>query len=1172
MFRAGAGPAQEQTLRSMDASGGNRLAQWRAAPLLVLVALMAMLILLILGRAEPGAVAVARERTAPPAPTAPAAPPLPTPPRAEEPLQALARAEVALKVERYREAVVLFERVLAAQPTHARALLGLMAAYRGQGDLDKANTCCERLEKHYPNDLLIGKRVAAFYLETKQAARARRAYDRLLETYPRNPDLLRGATAAALGDGKPAEALRHCRRLVEMYPDDETLRRRLVEIALKAKAFPLAAQHLQMLADRHPDDADLKLRLAAAYAQAGRPEEADRIVRRLPAQALTDTEAIARLAEIDVRLGRLDNAINKYEVLSRLSKDPRFKKRQRELLEKKLKKTPDDDNILQRLVRLSVQLEDHAAAAEYSATRSLHARLSQDDMLQWARSLRLAGDAKGALAVAQSAIETFPGEAALIEELALDCLAAGRYDQAVQHYEALVRKQPQNTAWSRAHAEALLLAKRYDAAYKALTQLHWAQPKDGRIRLLLARSARELHKYDEARRLYAQALEQSPHDPALRRRLAEAAALSERPEEAETHYQWLIAKGHATPDLLRDYGRLLINLGKSKEAAAAFQKILEKNPRDTGALEGLVDARMWGRDFDDALEALRRRIALAPAEPRLLEQEADLEMFAGRPDRAARRYAALLAKAPENAVLRGKYADALLGAGQAAKAAEEYRFLLKVRPDDAALKRKLAVAERAAPEVVAEKAPTPAPVEPSPHVKPPAQPTPPPPLGRIRGYRIPQVVTDRKKYRSLPKQAVTRPPDTVRAPVGPPPKPPLGAAPGTPPRGAGVPPPAKAPTPEEGPRAEEPSPLARRIESKLAPLDTEARRPLGGQIRTEVEQARPQAERARGLRAQGIVLRRYYGPEAVYTHTTRYSSLESFDYDILSLRVPIHNQLDIAAILERRGYELDLGGGTDLNERVNLVTLRGKLVLDPPVPDTEVDGSHADGLGLAAGVGWDPRPDLQVRLEGSAFQLWDENALAVRYDGYFHELRGTVRYEVTERLAMTLGAASTWYYLGADAPSGSGYAGRSSEALARLDYTFWERKDQITGGAFMDPYVLDDDAIVQGLRGYATFVRRYYHMKHDDVPIIPKSQDYRLGLTYSHSFNPHWGFRVEGFVGGDSKRDFGFGDLYGYNLRLMFVPNDRLRAWVGYGFVSESTTGVGGGETHIPEFGVNINF
>jgi tetratricopeptide (TPR) repeat protein len=421
--------------------------------------------------------------------------------------------------------------------------------------------------------------------------------------------------------GQPAAAAAECTRVLELLPGHPAA---LYERAFDQRALrqlDLARQDLEALLGAHPEDAGAWLQLAAVRHAAGDLRGAVQAFDRCLALDPEQVEALANRAM--VRLQLEDQAGAEADVEATLRLAPRNVQAlslkaelalEREDVEgaiaaytRAIDAVPDDAHLRARRAAARLDAGD-VTGARVDAERALAldpasdrarrvlARLddpaetrAQDDLRARYRTLREAGDRRGALAVLREVARAAPDDLDVVEDLATLALDVGQVDVARPAAERLVRDADarRRGVGHRVRARLLLGAKQLDAA-AAEAALALAAVPDDAPALDLAGLVRYF---------------QGDYEAAV---AAHSRAVTLAPRSATFVYNrgTSYIAGHQA-------GRA----GWRDLARADFERALELDPELAGAWGNLGMLRAEVGDVDGAIAAFERCLALAPDHP-----------------------------------------------------------------------------------------------------------------------------------------------------------------------------------------------------------------------------------------------------------------------------------------------------------------------------------------------------------------------------------------------------------------------------------------------------------------------------------------------------------------------------------------------------------------------------
>jgi tetratricopeptide (TPR) repeat protein len=235
--------------------------------------------------------------------------------------------EVYLFQQRYPEAIELLESALEGQPQANRLYYSLALAYRGAGDLDKAQKLLTRRGEVgvRPADPLIDGLVQLTTGERVHLLRGRSAFDagsfevaaeEFEKALAAEPDSVRArlnlASALAQID-RVDEAVGHLEEVIRVTRGNPTAYYNLALLQDRKGQTGLALENYRQAVSYAPEDAEMRLALADSLRQADLAEEA--LVQYGRAVALDPALEFAWVGEADAlaRLGRFEEALNRLE-------------------------------------------------------------------------------------------------------------------------------------------------------------------------------------------------------------------------------------------------------------------------------------------------------------------------------------------------------------------------------------------------------------------------------------------------------------------------------------------------------------------------------------------------------------------------------------------------------------------------------------------------------------------------------------------------------------------------------------------------------------------------------------------------------------------------------------------------------------------------------------------
>jgi len=185
---------------------------------------------------------------------------------------------------------------------------------------------------------------------------------------------------------------------------------------------------------------------------------------------------------------------------------------------------------------------------------------------------------------------------------------------------------------------------------------------------------------------------------------------------------------------------------------------------------------------------------------------------------------------------------------------------------------------------------------------------------------------------------------------------------------------------------------------------------------------------------------------------------------------------------------------------------------------------------------WEPWRIGRITLDFIYNRLLDDPTRGLFYDGKTDKLLLTYEKLLFDRLILTGYYGSNWYRV-----NGSKMTPGGGNDFGREDLF----------GAGFQVYVIRIPEIRLGYQfGYSKLhmVNNYLN----EIPLIEESQRNAITFGFFHEFNEWYALDLSGFVGGDSKRNIGFGYLYGFRVGNTVKVSKHFTFTAGYEYSSES--------------------
>ncbi len=262
------------------------------------------------------------------------------------------------------------------------------------------------------------------------------------------------------------------------------------------------------------------------------------------------------------------------------------------------------------------------------------AQPTRDEALFWlAVAKKNLGEPKAAAELCRRALAINPDNPIVLNELGVCCLMVGEAAEAEKALQKACRLQPQSGTYVFNLGMALSRLDRIYRALEAFRQSAQLDPNRAEAFLEAARILEILNQRDEVLKVMHQAAKHHPQNPQVRLALASAMAATGDKENGERLYRE-VSSDH--PDLAGSYGLWLQKEGRFSESIATFADSLKADPVQGLPYFGLAEAKTFelnGERWHSAAKAvldapeldLKGRTYLAYALARSAERAKDYE-------------------------------------------------------------------------------------------------------------------------------------------------------------------------------------------------------------------------------------------------------------------------------------------------------------------------------------------------------------------------------------------------------------------------------------------------------------------------------------------------------------------------------------------------------------------
>jgi tetratricopeptide (TPR) repeat protein len=512
---------------------------------------------------------------------------------------------------RLQDAEQILTQRIANNPKEAVGLLQLAGHHARRKDTAKMNAALERILAN-PAGFPDGRmQVGDFYAGTlRDWDQALRLYEEGARTdAARNADYSRKIAGVQAARGDRDAALRTLEETVAAHPDDRQSRILLGDLlasSQKQEDLRKAVASYQAAAGQDRAGTELEFKLGRAYTglrdfdnarkhlqnalQEGPAHVPSRLLlagiairERKPAEALSHAEQALRIEPQNPRASFL-HAIA-------LTQSSRFDEARGELtaLERRF---PRSNDVQMQLALLAM------AEKKYSQAEAILSKLSADDP----RAAAALAETYVAQQQSDRALELLRKESAespdslIVRRLLARTLAqAGRYDDSIKEYEALIARDPQSAATIMQLGDVYRLKRDVPRAKEQYRKAQAAAPKSPLPHLFLAMAEEHEGNLTEAIRGYRRVLEMQPDNPLAMNNLAFVLAQSGGSLDEALELARRAAERYPEQDNIQDtLGWVYLKKGMNDSALQIFTRLTARNP-DSGMFHYHLGAAHWAK-------------------------------------------------------------------------------------------------------------------------------------------------------------------------------------------------------------------------------------------------------------------------------------------------------------------------------------------------------------------------------------------------------------------------------------------------------------------------------------------------------------------------------------------------------------------------------------------------
>jgi len=523
-------------------------------------------------------------------------------PNADSPKLLIARGIAAKALGALPEATGFFEKALAAQPDHGRALVELADVKLLQKDTDKA---AELLDKALAQD-------ARKTLDASEEARGA---------------TLRGKLLVAQHHGKEAEAA--FERAVQLDPNSGEAHAAYGAFRLHRREYDKAQKQLEAALNLEPANARVLADLARAYLSSNRLLEADKRIQEAVARDANDPRVLFVQGRVAEAIGKQEEAYKAYD--KALQKKPDLaealvaqgsiwssrgdRKKAREKLEAVLKTPSRTAREEEAAGDLALDLGEGRTGKEcYQRALQLDPEDAQAHS-GLGRALAALGDLPGARAELEAALRQVDTDAVLHFEYGSLLRRIGDAQGALSALQRAVQLDSKDPRFRSRLGALLVERKEYEKAEAELRQARLGNDRYGETWFNLARALSGQGKLSDAIDNIRRAVEIEPENPEYLYFLGLIYEQGQQIQDAVESFQKSIAKNPKNADAYEHLGQNLNVQNRFLEAVTAFKKAAELDPTRARLWAQIADSQQQAGDLDGAIGSYQKSLAQDPNQP-----------------------------------------------------------------------------------------------------------------------------------------------------------------------------------------------------------------------------------------------------------------------------------------------------------------------------------------------------------------------------------------------------------------------------------------------------------------------------------------------------------------------------------------------------------------------------
>jgi tetratricopeptide (TPR) repeat protein len=278
-------------------------------------------------------------------------------------------------------------------------------------------------------------------------------------------------------------------------------------------------------------------------------------------------------------------------------------------------------------------------------------------------------------------------------ERALNLQRAGKFDQAAELYQLVLKAQP--THFDAAHmlGAVYLQQGRFDDAERQLRRALQIAPRSPEALNNLGLALRHLKRLEEAVAAFDRAIAFRPRYAQAYCNRGNALRLQGRLEDALESYDRAVALDATSPDAYYNRGGALEDLQLWDDAAASYENALALKPDFPQALNNLGNSLINVGRYEEALAAFDRALGLSPGNPDILTNRGNVFRDLREFEKSLADHDDAHALKPQSADIFNNRASTLREMGRIDEAVADYHRALSLNPKHLEARANLALTE-----------------------------------------------------------------------------------------------------------------------------------------------------------------------------------------------------------------------------------------------------------------------------------------------------------------------------------------------------------------------------------------------------------------------------------------------------------------------------------------------